>query len=103
MRPSLIARLKERYLPLKRELVEKLSKAVHWSDRKIPPGVRSVAGVPLMIGGLLSFLPVLGLWMLPLGAALIALDIPVLRRRLLNWIERLELQHGLTPRPWRDR
>ena len=33
----------------------------------------------LILGGLLSFLPVLGIWMLPLGIMLLAVDIPLLR------------------------
>jgi hypothetical protein len=48
-----------------------------------------------MIGGLLSFLPVLGLWMIPLGALLLAQDIPFLRRpvgRALVWLERRWIQ-----------
>ena len=36
----------------------------------------------LMAGGLVGFLPVLGFWMLPLGAALVISDFPPLRRRL---------------------
>jgi hypothetical protein len=42
-----------------------------------------------MVGGVFSILPVLGLWMLPLGLVLIAQDIPFLRRpmaRLIAWI-----------------
>ncbi len=53
-------------------------------------GVRSVLGVLLVGAGFVGFLPVLGFWMAPLGAALIALDIPPLRRRLTRWIERQE-------------
>jgi len=43
------------------------------------------------LGGLLAILPVLGLWMLPVGLVLLAEDIPALRRmtdRCLDWIER---------------
>ncbi|HEY9567120.1 MAG TPA: hypothetical protein VIR38_03445 [Thalassobaculum sp.] len=69
-----------------------LADAVRWGDRTIPFGLRSAAGVLLILGGLLSFLPVLGLWMAPLGAAMIALDIPTLRRRLLAWTERVEAE-----------
>jgi hypothetical protein len=36
-------------------------------------------GVLLLLGGFLSILPVFGLWMLPLGVMLLAVDIPVLR------------------------
>lgn len=34
----------------------------------------------LILGGLFSVLPVLGLWMLPLGLILLALDVPHLQR-----------------------
>jgi hypothetical protein len=53
--------------------------------------VRWTAGILLICGGLLSFLPILGLWMLPLGLMLLADDIPPLRSlrsRLLDWVER---------------
>ena len=52
---------------------------------------RLAAGVLLIIGGLLWFLPILGLEMLPIGIVLIALDVPFLRRpaaRMLVWVER---------------
>jgi hypothetical protein len=53
--------------------------------------VRGVAGVSLMIGGVLGFLPVLGFWMFPAGVALLSLDVPPLRRRLDRWL-------GIAPR-----
>ena len=37
-------------------------------------------GVALCIGGLLAFLPVLGLWMLPLGILVLSVDLPPVRR-----------------------
>jgi hypothetical protein len=54
----------------------------------------------LIVGALFSFLPVLGIWMLPLGLLLLAVDVPVLRplvsaavirarRRLGIWMRRL--------------
>lgn len=62
-------------------------------ERKVPIGsgalralrrreyrlVRIPLGLFLVVGGLLSFLPVLGLWMLPLGLLFLAVDIPGLR------------------------
>jgi hypothetical protein len=45
----------------------------------------------LIVGGIFSFLPVLGLWMLPLGLVLFAQDLPFLEKptaRTLGWIER---------------
>src|SRR5262249_35510748 len=53
--------------------------------------VRLPAGALLIVGGVLSFLPVLGIWMLPLGLSLLAEDVPALRSsrsRVLDWIER---------------
>ena len=37
--------------------------------------VRVPAGIALVGGGVLSFLPVLGIWMLPVGVALLACDV----------------------------
>jgi hypothetical protein len=52
--------------------------------------LRVPLAIALVAGGLLSFLPVLGIWMLPLGLVLVARDIPFLRApmaRMLAWIE----------------
>ena len=57
--------------------------------------IRRGAGVALIVGGMLGFLPVLGFWMLPLGVAFIALDIPPARRRIDQWMERLYHQAEL--------
>ena len=37
-------------------------------------------GLLLCLGGLLWFLPVVGMWMLPLGLAVLSVDIPFVRR-----------------------
>jgi hypothetical protein len=47
--------------------------------------IRWPLGVALIAGGFLGFLPVLGFWMLPLGALLIGEDIPPVRRATL-WL-----------------
>jgi hypothetical protein len=57
--------------------------------------VRIPLAILLVLGGIFSFLPVLGLWMLPLGLILIAQDIPILQKpiaRMLGWIERKWLE-----------
>lgn len=54
--------------------------------------VRIGAAILLMLGGVFSILPVLGIWMLPLGLALLAEDWPGLKPRLETaalFIERL--------------
>ena len=53
--------------------------------------VRAPAGVALAAGGVLSVLPGLGLWMLPVGLALLAVDVPVMQdplARVLNFTNR---------------
>jgi hypothetical protein len=46
--------------------------------------VRVPAGIALTGGGVLGFLPVLGVWMLPIGLALLAHDVPPMRRPLAH-------------------
>lgn len=41
--------------------------------------VRAPLAVLLMCGGVLGFLPVLGFWMVPVGAVLLSQDVPILR------------------------
>ena len=41
--------------------------------------VRFPVALLMIAGGIFSFLPILGLWMLPLGLLLLAVDLPVLR------------------------
>lgn len=62
--------------------------------RDAPAYVRIPVGVLLIIGGLLSFLPVLGPWMLPLGLVLLAPNVPF-ARRLLRRATRLALKYKL--------
>ena len=60
---------------------------------------RILAGSLLIFAGIFGFLPILGLWMLPLGLALLADDLPLLRSwrsRLLGWVERRR-PHWLGP------
>lgn len=61
--------------------------------------VRIPSGALLIAGGVLSFLPILGVWMLPLGLALLAEDVPALRSsrsKVLDWVERKK-PHWLDP------
>ena len=42
--------------------------------------IRIPLGIVLIFAGLFGFLPILGFWMIPVGALLLSEDIPVLRR-----------------------
>lgn len=64
---------------------------VNWLRRPSSRLVRVPLAALLIVGGILSFLPVLGFWMLPLGLLLFAQDVPVLQPsliRMLAWVER---------------
>ena len=50
--------------------------------RTLPPGTRLPAGILLMCGGVLGFLPILGFWMIPLGIGVAALDVKPLVARV---------------------
>ena len=53
--------------------------------------LRIVIGVLLMIGGLFAFLPLLGVWMIPLGMLVLSIDVPIVRRwrrRFAVWLNR---------------
>jgi hypothetical protein len=60
-----------------------------WGQDHVPVGVRSLVGLLFLVGGVFGFLPILGFWMIPLGAVLVALDIPPLRRRLRKRLDRM--------------
>lgn len=68
-----------------KRIVEAARRVILWGDAHIPRGLRSIAGLLMICGGVVGFLPVLGFWMVPAGLALIALDIPPLRGRVLDW------------------
>ncbi|MBP7240658.1 MAG: tryptophan synthase subunit beta [Amaricoccus sp.] len=61
--------------------------------------IRAPLGLLLMLGGVFSFLPVLGIWMLPLGLLLLAVDFPVLRPRVSAAVIRARRRASL----WRRR
>jgi hypothetical protein len=81
---------------LKRAVSHALQHAVQ-TDRRVRQGGRSpwarrCLGLAFIAGSLLWFLPVLGIWMMPVGLALLSDDIGWLRRlrrrlhaRLLAW------------------
>jgi hypothetical protein len=67
------------------------ARCLAWLRKPSLVWLRVPVGLLLIIASLLWFLPVLGLWMFPLGLVLVALDVPFLRRpvaRLIAWGER---------------
>jgi hypothetical protein len=64
--------------------------------------VRFPLALILTAGGILWFLPVLGLWMLPAGLLLLAVDLPVLRGPISNAVIRGRRSVKRWLRRWRD-
>lgn len=79
---------------LRRRIAKTTLRTLQWGERHVPVGVRSLVGVLLMVGGVFGFLPIVGFWMLPLGLAFIALDIPWTRHHIHDWMARLEERLG---------
>lgn len=66
---------------------------------RVPPGLRSLLGLMLIVGGLFGFLPILGFWMIPLGLVFIALDIAALVRLLRPATNSTDQADGKKPNP----
>jgi hypothetical protein len=91
---------------LRQHYKSELDRHFAWFERRLPPRaarfmswlrkpssrlVRIPLAILLIAGGFFSFLPILGLWMLPLGLLLFAQDVPMLQKpmvQMLGWIER---------------
>lgn len=64
-----------------KKIVAKIKHAFRRENLPRSKPVRITLGVLLSLGGIAGIiLPVLGLWMLPLGIAVLSVDIPVVRR-----------------------
>jgi uncharacterized protein YqgC (DUF456 family) len=67
-----------------------MRRSIYWLRHPSSRWARLPAGVGFCIGGVFWILPVLGLWMLPVGLVLLSEDIPALRHttdRTLDWLE----------------
>lgn len=77
---------------LKRRIADYTYRLLSWGQNHVPPGMRTVIGLAFMVGGVFGFLPILGFWMLPLGVAFVALDVPPARRHIDTWMLKLYRQ-----------
>ncbi|MEO6945779.1 MAG: hypothetical protein ABI146_06070 [Nitrobacter sp.] len=85
------AELDRHFAWFEEKLPPRMARFVRWVRRPSSRLVRIPLAILLVFGGIFSFLPVLGVWMLPLGLILIAQDLPFLQgpmARMLGWIER---------------
>ena len=62
---------------------------------------RIPAGIALTAGGVVGFLPILGFWMVPLGLAVLAQDVPVMRPPLARLLAQGQRQANAAGLPLR--
>jgi hypothetical protein len=79
----------------------RVSRFIRWLRRPSSLIVRWLIAVLLIGGGIFSFLPVLGLWMLPLGLLFIAQDVPILQQPLVSALEWIEAKWERVKAAWR--
>jgi hypothetical protein len=85
------AELDRHFESIAQRLPDKGARFIRWIRQPSSRFVRIPLSALLILGGIFSILPILGLWMLPLGLLLIAQDVPILQLPLANalgWIER---------------
>jgi hypothetical protein len=81
----------------------RVSQFIRWLRKPSSFAVRLVVALLLIVGGFFSFLPVLGLWMLPLGLLFIAQDVPLLQKPLVKALMWVEARWQLLKVKWRNR
>jgi hypothetical protein len=84
------AELNRYFEMIDRRVPIRVSQSIRWLRKPSSFAVRLVVALLLILGGFFSFLPVLGLWMLPLGPLFIAQDVPILQKPLVSalaWVE----------------
>jgi len=81
----------------------RVSRSIRWLRKPTSFGARLVVASLLIIGGIFSFLPILGLWMLPLGLLLIAQDIHFLQRPLVKSLALAEAGMKWLKVKWQNR
>lgn len=82
-------RFERQFSRLQNGLPKTFREWVIWLRKPYARVVRIPLGIVLIIGSVFSFLPILGLWMLPFGLLLLAVDLPVLQGPIADSIIRL--------------
>jgi hypothetical protein len=71
--------LRRAFKQLEHEVPDSIARVIRKLRHPDARWIRIPVGVLLILGGVFSILPFLGIWMLPLGLLLIAYDVPILR------------------------
>ncbi len=80
---------------LKQKMPVPLARTIAWLVGPSAVLIRLPLGLFFIAGGVFSFLPLLGIWMLPLGVLLIAVDVPPVRRWVIRTWPKIEARWRL--------
>lgn len=92
-----------RQFKLLQRLIPRLAGALEILRRDSWRPLRLPLSILLIAGGLLSVLPLLGIWMLPAGLLMLSLDVPALRAPVSAAIIRARRRLSLLRRWWQRR
>jgi len=81
-------RFERQFNNIERTVPDAVRRVLRWLRHPYSRLVRIPLGIILVLGGIFSILPLLGIWMLPLGLLLLAIDIPFLQAPVGQWIIR---------------
>lgn len=77
--------LRAAFKRIEQEVPPGAASTIRWLRHPASWWIRLPTGALLILGGVFSILPVLGLWMLPLGLMLIAADVPFLQKPMASF------------------
>lgn len=77
--------LRSAFKRIEQEVPDGVASAMRWLRHPSSRWIRIPVGIFLIVGGVFSILPFLGIWMLPLGLMLIAADVAFLRKPMARF------------------
>lgn len=86
-----------------RRAAPRFDATIRWLQARRARLVRVPLALFFIIGGVFSFLPFLGVWMLPFGLMLLAVDLPILRAPVAGAIVRMRRRIEVWRRWFRGR
>lgn len=85
------------------KMPDALRRGINWLREPSRLWLRVAAAILFILGGIFSILPILGLWMLPVGLALLAQDVPSLKVPLEKSARWTEATWARLKERWRNR
>lgn len=97
------AELNRYFEMINRRVPRRVAQSIKWLRKPSSFAVRLIVAIALILGGIFSFLPVLGLWMLPLGLLFISQDLPFLQKPLITALAWMETKWKLLKLRWKNK